>query len=157
MDTTLKQVREELNMTQIEASEFLGVSRRSYQSYENEGKYLDSIKYQFMLEKLLSILEDENKRILTIEEIKSRCESVFSRFDVSYCYLFGSYAKGTAREDSDVDLLISTNLSGLKFFGLVEELREALHKKVDVLDLSQLKNNTELVNEILNDGIKIYG
>lgn len=36
---------------------------------------------------------------------------------------------------SDVDLLISANVKGLKFYGLVEEIREALHKKVNVLEI----------------------
>lgn len=63
----------------------------------------------------------------------------------------------TATEASDVDLLISTNVRGLKFYGLVEEIRSALHKKVDVLDLNQLRDNFELTKEILRDGIKIYG
>ena len=58
---------------------------------------------------------------------------------------------------SDVDLLISANVKGLKFYGLVEEIREALHKKVDVLEINQLKDNLELTQEILKDGIKIYG
>jgi hypothetical protein len=39
----------------------------------------------------------------------------------------------------------------------VEEIRTALHKKVDVLDIHQLKDNLELTQEILKDGIKIYG
>lgn len=47
----------------------------------------------------------------------------------SFCYLFGSYAKNTANELSDVDLLVSTKITGMAFFGLAEKLREALHKK----------------------------
>ncbi len=31
--------------------------------------------------------------------------------------------------------------TGLKFYGLVEDIRTALHKKVDVLDINQLKDN----------------
>ena len=73
-----------------------------------------------------------------------------------YCILFGSYAKGNAGDSSDVDLLISSDVKGLKFFGMVEKLRETLHKRVDVLDLDQLKNNLELTDEILKDGIRIY-
>ena len=72
---------------------------------------------------------------------------------VLFCYLFGSYAKGKAIPASDVDLLISTNVKGLKFYGLVEEIRTALHKKVDILNLNQLKDNIELTEEILKDGI----
>ena len=41
-------------------------------------------------------------------------------------------------------------------FSVVEELREALHKKVDALDLKQLDHNMDLLHEILKDGIKIY-
>ena len=33
----------------------------------------------------------------------------------------------------------------------------ALHKKVDVLDMNQLKDNIKLTEEIFKDGIKIYG
>ena len=58
---------------------------------------------------------------------------------------------------SDVDLLISANVKGLKFYGLIEEIRIALHKKVDILNMDQLKDNIELTEEIFKDGIKIYG
>ncbi|MBR5473795.1 MAG: nucleotidyltransferase domain-containing protein, partial [Lachnospiraceae bacterium] len=65
--------------------------------------------------------------------------------------------KGNEKPTSDVDLLISSNIKGLKFYGLVEELRTTLQKRVDVLDTKQLKGNLELTEEILKDGIKIYG
>ena len=45
------------------------------------------------------------------------------------------------RDRSDVDLLISMPLNGLRFYELVEMLRESLKKKVDLLDESQLENN----------------
>ena len=67
------------------------------------------------------------------------------------------YAKGTATETSDVDLLVSGDISGLRFYELVERLRQVLHKRVDVLDLKQILNNEALANEILKEGIKIYG
>lgn len=85
------------------------------------------------------------------------CNLVFSSYEVNFCYLFGSYAKGKANETSDIDLLISSNVTGVKFFGLIEELREQLKKKVDLLDILQLNNNQTLLQEILKDGIKIYG
>ena len=54
-------------------------------------------------------------------------------------------------------MLICADENGIRFFELVETLREMLKKKVDVLDLKQLSGNDELVKEILKDGIKIYG
>lgn len=80
-----------------------------------------------------------------------------SRYDVQYCYLFGSYSKAKATPTSDIDLLISTKMTGLSFYDFVETLRQSLHKKIDVLDVNQLVNNMDLVNKILKDGIKIYG
>ena len=82
---------------------------------------------------------------------------MFSNYDIEYCYLFGSYAKGKASDISDVDLFVSTSVTGLRYFGLVEQLRERLKKKVDLLNINQIKDNAEVLNEILKDGIKIYG
>ncbi|MCD8200969.1 MAG: nucleotidyltransferase domain-containing protein [Clostridia bacterium] len=70
--------------------------------------------------------------------------------------LFGSYVKGRAKERSDVDLFLYTEFTGIRFFGLVEDIREALHKKMDVLDQHQMKDNYVLINEILKDGVRIY-
>ena len=95
--------------------------------------------------------------ITKIDNIKKVVSDVLSKFDVDYCYLFGSYARNKANELSDVDLLVSTKITGMAFFGLAEELREALHKKVDLLNLEQLSKNQVLLNEILREGIKIYG
>lgn len=59
--------------------------------------------------------------------------------------------------NSDADLYISSSLTGLRFVGLIEKIRQILCKKVDLIRSSELENNIELVNEILKDGIKIYG
>lgn len=110
-----------------------------------------------MMEKLAEINPiDEEHGVIEIEDIKQKCTLIFEKYDVNFCYLFGSYAKAKAGPASDVDLLISADVKGLKFYGLVEEIRIALHKKVDVLDSNQLKDNLKL-QEILKDGIKIYG
>ena len=154
----LKELRIEKKMTQQEVADLVGISLRSYKSYENDAKKSDTIKYRYIIQQLTRInFIDEENGILTIGDITQKCANVFAQYDVQFCYLFGSYAKGKETPTSDVDLLISANIKGLKFYGLVEELRVALHKKVDVLDMNQLKNNLELTEEILKDGIKIYG
>ena len=154
----LKELRISKKLTQEEASTLLGVSLRSYKSYENDESKKATIKYRYMLETLEKYNPiDEEHGILTIDDIKNACKVVLDEYSVKYCILFGSYAKGSANEKSDVDLVISTEVTGLRFFGIAERLRRELHKKVDLLDLRQLNNNAELLDEILKDGVKIYG
>ena len=98
--------------------------------------------------------------MLSVDQIK---ESLVALFDsqyqgvVEFCYLFGSYAKGYATETSDVDLCISSSLTGMKVAGLAEAIRNVLHKKIDLVRFDTLKDNPELLKEIMKDGIKIYG
>lgn len=98
-----------------------------------------------------------NKSAKNALSYRWRCKNERIESVENFCYLFGSYAKGKETPASDVDLLIAANVKGLRFYGLVEELRGALRKKVDVLDMNQLKDNLQLTEEIFKDGIKIYG
>lgn len=155
---TLKELRKQNKLTQAECAKYIGMPLRTYQNYEADASKASSMKYMFMMQKLEEYgFIDEVHGILTIDQIKDSCATVFKEFPVQYCYLFGSYATGKATEASDVDLLIATDVSGIKYYDLVEAIRESLHKKVDVLERKQLLDNPELVNEILKDGIKIYG
>lgn len=154
----LKELRTEKKLTQQQVADLIGISLRSYKSYENDEKKSDTLKYRYIVEKLAEVNPiDEEHGILEVEDIRQKCEKVFEKYEIEFCYLFGSYAKSKAKPSSDVDLLISSNVKRLRFYGLVEEIRIALHKKVDVLDLNQLNGNLELTREILRDGIKIYG
>ena len=154
---TLKELRKEKELTQVKAAEIVGVSLRSYKQYENDDSKVSSFKYKYIFD-ILSKYNyiDEKHGLLTISKIEVMVTKVLSNYDVSYCYLFGSYAKGTPNETSDVDLLVATDITGMDFYGLAEHLREELHKEVDLLNLDQLLNNKKLLNEVLKGGIKIY-
>jgi len=158
MKKTLKELRERLDMTQAEAAEYFGISLRSYKSYENDEYKKDSFKYKFMLQDFWEKAKiDEEHGILTMDDIVNTCDLVLSDYPVDFCYLFGSYAKGTAEENSDVDLFISSNVKGLKYYGMVDKLKENLNKNVDVLGMEQVKDNQDLLKEIMKDGVKVYG
>ena len=133
---------------------------RTYVRYENNNNYGSPLKRKQILSELQKKYEiTEEKGILSIDKIKNIVGEVLSNHAdvISFCYLFGSYAKGYATEKSDVDLCISTTITGMDYFGLAEELRTALKKKVDLLRICDLNENIELINEIMKDGIKIYG
>lgn len=155
---TLKEERIYKDLTQKKAAEMLGVSLRSYIMYENDPSLETSIKYKYFVHELAKYnVIDETHGILSQKQIIETCDKIFKNYDINYCYLFGSYAKWTAKETSDVDLLISTKTKGIKFFELAERLREALQKKVDLLDTRQVLNNPPLIDEVLKYGIRIYG
>ena len=101
----------------------------------------------------------EENGILSVDQIKYLVSNVLDKYkeEVSFCYLFGSYAKGYATSKSDVDLCVSTTLKGMEFVGIIEELKDSLNKKVDLIRISDMENNIELIKEILKDGLKIYG
>ena len=154
----LREIRLRAHLTQAQAAEKLGVSLRSYKTYETDRTKEDTIKYQYLAEKLArETLVDESHGKLSITEIKAACSAVFMQYPIRWCYLFGSYAKGTATEESDVDLVISDGVDGLRFYGLIEALKTSLRKNVDVLTPEQLSKNTELLNEVMQDGVKVYG
>ena len=114
---SLKDIRLQGNLTQEEAAQLLGVTRRTYVNYE-AGKIDEaSLKYKYVVETLQKAsLLDESHGILTIDQIRKICSEIFKNYSVDYCYLFGSYAKGKATETSDVDLLVAMPVDGMKFF-----------------------------------------
>ena len=156
---TLKELRLSFGLTQVEASKSLGVPLRTYKRYESNPNETN-LKYQKMVELLLEKYEiTETKGIYSLDKLKSIILNIIEQYkdDISFCYLFGSYAKGYASDKSDIDICINTTLTGFNFIGLVENLNQALKKKVDVIRFNDLKENLELIGEIMKDGIKIYG
>ena len=154
----LKSIRIEKGLTQEAAAKLLGVSRRTYVTYESNETKLSEKKLQFVYQTLEEYGRiDEEHGILTLEQIKRICGEVFNKYDVEYCYLFGSYAKGLAQERSDIDLLVDSGLKGMAFFGLLEDVVNALGKDVDLLDTTQVIPDSEVDREIARTGVVIYG
>ncbi len=60
----------------------------------------------------------------------------FKTQPVLKAWIFGSFARGEERADSDVDILVVLDNStpvGLKFFGMYEDLKELLGRNVDLV------------------------
>ena len=58
---------------------------------------------------------------------------VCRRNSVSFCALFGSFARGDAENDSDIDLLVRFSKPiGWKFYRIAEDLEESLGRRVDL-------------------------
>ncbi len=152
---TIRELRESKELSQREAALITGLSLRTYQRYEMKNDLSDSKlnAIKVVLDHEFKVTED--KGILSISGIRKVVLPILDKYNIEMCILFGSYAKGNMNDSSDVDLLIKTDITGLKYLTLIEELRVALHKKVDLITTKHLTSSQDLLEEILRYGVKI--
>ncbi len=63
------------------------------------------------------------------------------RYPIRRLALFGLWARGDAREDSDVDVMVDVDPSiGIGFVDLVEELERALGRRVDLVSRRAIRH-----------------
>lgn len=92
----------------------------------------------------------------SIDAIRATLAPVFRAHDVNRAVLFGSVAKGTATDTSDLDLLVDSDLRGLRFVGLIEDIRAAAGMPVDVFAPSHIERDSLIDREIRATGVTIY-
>ena len=94
--------------------------------------------------------------MLTQDEIREAVRTVASKYNIENVYLFGSYARGDATEDSDCDLrVVGGDIRSLfQLSGLYIDLEEALGRPVDVVMTDSIKES--FYELIKNEEILIY-
>lgn len=99
---------------------------------------------------------DKSKKIYTLMEIKDLSFPIFEDNEfVNKVYLFGSYARGEATENSDIDFMIVLSRPvGLEFFGLYDLLQDKFGKLVDVI--SEKEAYKIMPKSIERDKVLIY-
>lgn len=92
----------------------------------------------------------------TIEEIKEKAVPIAKLYGVQKMGLFGSYARGEANDDSDVDLYIEKGRmrSLLQYFAFVNELERQLDCHVDVVTTGI--RDKEFIKDIMEEGVLLY-
>ena len=100
-----------------------------------------------------------SNKIYTLEEIKEIAEPVFQQYpSITEAYLFGSYARGEATENSDLDFMIvlkDYEIESLKDeLRVAEDLKVAFQKHVDTLNGEDVLKI--MPKSIERDGIKVY-
>ena len=83
--------------------------------------------------------------IYTLEEIRRRVFPVIQKYNIPAMYLFGSYARGEATEESDLDFLVDTTGTGLTSLlslgALYCDLEEVFHKDIDLITVHSVMQN----------------
>ena len=88
--------------------------------------------------------------------LKTELRPVFVNYGIKKAVLFGSVSKGTNTENSDIDLMVDSNLKGLKFLGLLEEIKKVSGMDVDLIDVSHIEKDSAVEKEIIRTGKVIY-
>lgn len=97
------------------------------------------------------------KQIFTIENIAALVKPLAQKYHVKEVYLFGSYARGEADENSDLDFLVfgGEGFKLTQIFALGEELREILQKRVDVFEVNEINRESEFYKKIMKEKVLI--
>lgn len=89
------------------------------------------------------------------ESDKQKIIEACHKNDISFCALFGSFARGEATEKSDIDLLVRFSRPiGWAFYGIAEELEKVLGKKVDLATENMI--NKRIRESVMRDLQVIY-
>jgi predicted nucleotidyltransferase len=97
----------------------------------------------------------ETKGIYEVNQIKDALLPLTIKYDINKIILYGSYATGKQEPLSDIDLVVDGNIKGIKFFGLLEDVNNALVKSVDLIHSSQIDHNSEIYGNIMK-GLVLY-
>lgn len=97
-------------------------------------------------------------KIYTLEDIKEMLREVLMHTEVEKAILFGSYAKNEPTEQSDIDILIDSDgkIRGLKYFAIIDMIKQKFNKEVDIIDKTEIDKNSRIEKEIERTGIVIY-
>lgn len=103
--------------------------------------------------------------VYTLAEIKNKVMPILEKYRIPAMYLFGSYARGNATEDSDIDFLIDTTgtdlTSLLRLGALYCDLEEAFQKPFDLITVgaimqeSTMESDIDFRNTVLRERVRL--
>ena len=132
-------------------------NKNNYKMYQFRVKKNDKELIDYLDKKenrnsyILSLInEDINKKVYSLKEIKRIIKPILNKYGINDIYLFGSYARGEAKSNSDIDIYCDKgNIKTLIDQGeLEEELESALNKEVDIIF------TTSILDEYFKEQIK---
>ncbi len=95
--------------------------------------------------------------MLSLKEIQKKTAPIFNNSEVDFAGVFGSFARGNASDESDIDIVVRFKRpkSLLQFFALQDALEEELGRTVDLATERAL--HPRLRASILSELQPIYG
>lgn len=104
-------------------------------------------------------MAEKNIDVDVLNNVEKYVREISKYYNIQEVYLFGSYAKGTNNEDSDIDVAIIIN-SDSNIFDLMVELM-MLTQNIDLriephpIKVKDFENGNPFVQEVIDTGIKV--
>jgi len=96
----------------------------------------------------------KNKKTQIIKKLKPQIIKILKKYHIKKAGIFGSYARGEQKKDSDIDLLVEpAEGMGFKFIGMNMELEEKMGKKVHLVTYKFI--SPYIKKSILKDEVRI--
>lgn len=93
--------------------------------------------------------------LLEVSDIQKKVAALGQQYGAERIFLFGSYARGEADEDSDIDLRIDRgDVRGLMMGGLRVDLEDLLGKRVDLISTKALRK--DFLENIRKEEVLLY-
>ena len=93
--------------------------------------------------------------VYSVEQIQALVAPIARKYGLRAVYLFGSYARGDADSNSDIDLRIDKgSIRGLQMGGLAADLEDAFGMAVDLVPTGSL--DSKFLQSISDDEVLLY-
>ena len=95
--------------------------------------------------------------MITFTEIEKYIKLLLEKYRADHALLFGSYARGEATSDSDLDVVVfgGKDFHPSDVFAFGEDLRMMTGKSADVFEIRELDPGTDFYNAVMKEGIRI--
>ena len=102
-------------------------------------------------------MSERSQEILQLRRIKDVARMVTEKYHAAEVYLFGSYARGEAKEDSDLDFLVygGERFHPTDIFAMAEECRLILKKRVDMFEIREVDVGTPFYNAVMREKVRL--
>ncbi len=94
---------------------------------------------------------------LTRNEVEALIRALLRKYNAEYALLFGSYARGEATAESDIDVVVvgGKGFKARDIFAFGEDLRQMTNKDVDAFEIREVNKGTPFYEAVMNEGIRI--
>ncbi|MCL4400458.1 MAG: nucleotidyltransferase family protein [Candidatus Parvarchaeota archaeon] len=94
-----------------------------------------------------------SKTNLSLQKIKDTAVPILKKYGIEKAAIFGSFARGDARPDSDIDILIKRPANALNTLLLIDELKSAFEREIDLVTYESL--DMHIKDSVIKESLQI--